>query len=435
MRRFAAKPLVRDSFVSLCGNAIGRITSLAVPVVIAARYGANIDTDAFYLVLAAALFAYNLLQGTLELSFVPVYSELRSKNNPETKRLVGSVILALVLGGAAIFAVIDVLIWSFAPMVLIHERQAFVRLIVWLTWEMSPLVIVFALVALFAALFNAERWFFAAGVVPALQSLGVVIFIFLLKARWDIHAASAGIFFGALAQVVFMVLWFKKKRSRIELALDYPYILKVLQAAAPLALTLSIFLIIPFVDRIIVTLFLQEGNVTALENATRLSQIPWSLGTVGYITVFLSWWSRKSSEGDVHYVRSTFKRLFAWSCAVFIPASILLFWGAFPLVELIFGHGKYPSGTLTATSEVFAYLALGYWAFMLRSTLIRFYSAQQNPSVITKAAIWDFCAHLLVSLLLVQTVGVATIGIATSVGYLVSLGYLMAYYLVNSRSP
>ena len=428
--RIGRNPLVRNSVLALLSNGIGRLGSLAVPIVIANQYGANTNTDAFYLALSIATFFLNLFQGILELAFLPLYSEFASKNRQESKRLVGSLVWGLTFLSSALALVVGMVIWGFAP--LFVEKQS-VQIFTRLTWEVAPAIILFALVALFTAVFNAERWFVAVGMMPALQSLAVVCFILLLRPIWNIHAVSGAIFAGTLIQVISMYLFYRKQNSGLELRLHQDHLIRVLGAAAPLALMLALFAIMPVLDRLIVTVFLPSGNVTAIENAMRLSQIPWSLGTVGYLTVFLSWWSSKNAEGDSQFVTSTFKALFLLSCLVFIPASLLLYWGAEPLVRLAFGHGKYPTETVTATASVFAYFGLGYWAFMLRSTLIRFYSAQQSSSVIAKVAVWDVCAHVLIAWVLVGKMGVASIGIATCTGYVVSLAYLLNYHWNSSR--
>jgi putative peptidoglycan lipid II flippase len=121
--------------------------------------------------------------------------------------------------------------------------------------------------------------------------------------------------------------------------------------------------------------------------------------------------------------------LFIFSSIVFIPLSFLLYWGALPIIRTVFGYGKYSDAAVIASAEVFGYYCLGYWAFMLRSLLIRFYSSQQDIHSIGRAAVIDFSVHLLAIFLLVERTGIAAFGIATTVGYFVSLGYLLFYYL------
>jgi len=106
-----------------------------------------------------------------------------------------------------------------------------------------------------------------------------------------------------------------------------------------------------------------------------------------------------------------------------------------PIVSIVFRYGQYSDTAVIATSEVFGYYCLGYWAYMLRSTLIRFYSAQQNTPVIVKASILDFCVHFLVIFLLIEKKGIATFGIATTIGYFVSLGYILFYYFKLKDVP
>ena len=428
MKSISNRPLIHGSVRSIVGNGVGRIGSVAVSIIIAYQYGANVHTDTFYLIFAVVTFFLNFFQGTLELAFIPIYSEVSRKNGPEVARFLGSILLNILLVTAGIALFIDILVHYFAPFFLPGKTQDLVPLAIRLTWEMSPLIIGVAVSALFFALFNAERLFMTAGLMPLFPSLGIIIFVFVFKNVWDVQALSFGLLFGTLLQAYVIYLICKKKSFKLEWAIHNPYFHKILRMASIQGFAIILFSAMPVIDRMIVSFFLQEGNVTAVENATRLCQIPWSLATVGYINVFFSWWSHKSGEGDLAYVNASFKKLFIFSCIVFIPVSLLLFWGAGPIARIVFGYGKYSNDAVIATSEVFGYYCLGYWAYMLRSTLIRFYSAQQSTHVIVMAAFLDFCVHFLVVFLFIERMGVATIGIATTIGYSVSVGYIFIHY-------
>jgi len=229
---------------------------------------------------------------------------------------------------------------------------------------------------------------------------------------------------------VCVIYWIcKKKGFQLKWTFSSSYFDKILRIGSIQAFALFLSAAIPIIDRVVVSIFLREGHVTALENAVRLLQIPWSLATVGYMNVFFSWWSSKSAESDWGYVNASFKKLFILSSIFFIPLSLLLYWEALPIITIVFGYGKYSDTAVMATSEVFGYYCLGYWAFMLRSILIRFYSSQQDIHSIGRAAMIDFLVHLLIIFLLIDKAGIATFGIATTIGYFVSLGYLLFYYL------
>ena len=429
------RPLIHGSVRSIIGNGIGRVGGLFVSIIIAAQYGANVQTDVFYLVFAVVTFFLNFFQGTLELAFIPIYSEVSRKKGPEVAKFLGSILLSILLVTAGIALFIDILVHYFAPFFFPGKIHDLVPLAIRLTWEMSPLIIGVAISALFFALFNAERLFMMAGLMPFFPSLGIIIFVFAFKNVWDVHALSFGLLFGTLLQAYVIYLICKKKSFKIDWTIRNPYLHKILRIASIQGFAVLLASLMPVIDRMIISIFLQEGNVTAVENATRLCQIPWSLATVGYINVFFSWWSHKSSEGDLVYVNASFKKLFIISCIVFIPVSLLLFWGAGLIVRIVFGYGKYSNDAVIATSEVFGYYCLGYWVYMLRSTLIRFYSAQQSTHVVVKAAIWDFSIHFLIILLFIERVGIAIVGIATTVGYFVSFGYLFVYYFRFKNVP
>jgi putative peptidoglycan lipid II flippase len=434
LRWISNRPLIHGSITSLIGNGIGRIGGLAATIIIAVQYGATHHMDVFYMLFAMVAFFLNLFQGALELSFIPIYSEIRSKSTSETKRFLGSMLLYLLLLTIPFVILIDLLVWYFGPFFLAGQNQDFIHLTVRLTWEMSPVIIGVAVSALFIALFNAERLFMAAGLMPFFPSFGIIIFALLLKEAWGVQALSIGFLFGTMLQIFVMFAYFQRKEFQLEWGRHHSYLSKVLKIASLQTFALFLASIMPVMDRVIVSFLLSEGNVTAIENATKLCQIPWSLATVGYINVFFSWWSRKGSEGDLVYVNTSFKKLFVLSCVVFIPISLLLFMGSLPIVKITFGYGKYDEAAIRATSDVFGYFCLGYWAFMLRSILIRFYSVQFSTPIIAKAAIWDFCVHFLILFLFIKKMGIATIGIATMIGYFFSLGYLLIHYFKFKNS-
>jgi putative peptidoglycan lipid II flippase len=422
-----SNPVVRDSVISLASNGLGRAGNLTASVVIAAEFGANHQTDIFYLIYGVLVFFLNLFHGTLELSFIPVYADLSRNNVSETNRFLGSIIVNLLVLGAVATFFIDFGVWALSHS-LVGPSEKLIPLAVKLTWEMSPMIVISAISALFVALFNAERWFATAGAMPICQPAGIVICSYFWGSSWGIHALPTGLFAGGVFQVVTMYFLFTARKCKPVFTRYSPHLSKVFKASGPLLFGLCVFAVMPLIDRAIVSFLLPGGNVTALENATRLTQIPWSLATVGYINVFFSWWSSKGSEGESVFVISSFKKLFGLSVLVFVPVSLLLYWWATPLVMLVFGYVKYSETALVATAEVFSFLSLGYWAFMLRSTLVRYYSAQRNVSLIAKAAIWDFCVHIVVLLLFIERVGVLVVGLATSLGYLASLGCLVARY-------
>jgi len=317
------RPLLHGSVRSIAGNGVGRIGGLFVSIIIAAQYGANVYTDAFYLIFAGVAFFLNFFQGTLELSFIPVYSEIRSTNKPEKERFLGSIFLRILFVTAAIAILADILIWFLAPIFGGDQRRDLSYLTIRLTWEMSPLVIGLGVSALFMALFNAERLFMTAGLLPFFPSLGIMIFILLLRDVWGIHALSFGLLFGGLLQVCVIYWICKKKGFQLKWTFTSSYLDKILRIGSIQAFALFLSAAMPIIDRVLVSVFLREGHVTALENAVRLLQIPWSLATVGYINVFFSWWSFKSAESDREYVNASFKKLFIFSSIVFITLSLL----------------------------------------------------------------------------------------------------------------
>ncbi len=421
-------PIIKGSIRSLIGNGVGHLGSFVVSIMIASLFGATIYTDAFFIVFSIIAFFATIFRGALDLSFIPAYAEVRNKGLSETRKFLGSMILNILWVTLGIIILIDILVWIWADLLFKHPAQELLSTTIRLTWEMSPAIIGVGGSALFIALFNAEKMFMEAGLVPLFPSLGIILFAFFFKDKWDVHALSLGLLLGTLFQIGIVYLYSLKKGFRFNWTFYHPHLSKTLRMASFQTFAIFLASLIPVIDRVIVSFYLPAGNVTAVENASRLCFILWALGNVGYINVFFSLWSQKSSEGEIPYLKASFRKLMILSCFVFIPASIIIFSFSLPIVKLAFGYGKYTDTAILATSEVFGYYMLGYWAFMLRSTFIRFYSARQRTSLIVHSAILDFSVHFVALYLLIQRVGIGVIGIATTIGYIVSLGYLVICY-------
>jgi putative peptidoglycan lipid II flippase len=414
---------VRDSFLSLVSNGVGRIAGFAGVVVIAAQYGATIETDIFFLILAGILFLTALGQSFFDLWFIPTYLRYKNQSATTQSAFLGSVMGAIASLGTLLSIGSDALVSHAAVMYGNYGSEDAARVLVQLTYEMSPLVVLYWLSGVGIAVLNAEQRFIAAGLMPSISWISTVPLAVYAKHSLGIHALSIGLVIGTSCQIgVLLVLL---KRSGIAISLGHHHcaiMMDKFREPASLLLGLAMLSFMPFMDRLLVSYLLPSGNVTALENASRLTQIPWTLAAVGYMNVYHSWWVKKASEGDIQSLSRSFWKLIMVSFVLFIPISVLLYLQALPIAAITFKHGKYSVEALIGTADVFAYYCLGYWAFMLRSTFIRYYSARENIAIIRQIALLDISAHTVSALMLVPILGIGGIGIASSFGYVASLG-------------
>jgi putative peptidoglycan lipid II flippase len=419
------RQLIRESIFSLVSNGVGRIAGFVGVIVIAAQYGANSETDIFFLILAVVLFITSLGQSFFDLWFIPAYLQQREQSAADLRALLGFVVGAIVCLGILLSIGSDVLVSHAAAMYGNYGTEDTARVFVLLTYEMSPLVVLYWLSGVGIAVLNAEQRFTAAGLMPSVPWISTIPFALYLKDVLGIHALSIGLIAGTSCQAMIVYVLLVRQGLAISFGTWHPATVQSRNGTS-LFMGLSLFSAIPILDRILVSCFLPSGDVTALENATRLIQIPWTLATAGYINVFHTWWAARMSEGKLEYARSSFRKLFTISSIVFIPISFFLFWEGLPIVEFTFGRGRYSNEAIHATAQTFAYYCLGYWAFMLRSTVIRFYSAHQSTGVVLGSAIWDISVHLIAALFLIERVGIGGIGMASSLGYIASLVYAMS---------
>jgi len=424
------------------GTLISRILGYARDILLARFMGAGLVADAFFAAYKIPNLLRHLLgEGGFSPAFVPVTSEyLENKSQEETRRFISAsaFILALILGILCIIGVI------FAPAItrivapgFLSEPEKF-RLTAQLTRIIFPYAFAICLAAFVMGILHSLRKFFIPALAPAFFNLTIIAYLLI---AWNY--VSKPVQFLAVAVVIggfvhLAVELFPLKRSGYfpgpppRKPFSHPGVRQVGKLLIPALIGVSVVEINSLVDTICAS-FLVSGSVTALYYSNRLVQLPLAIFGTAIATVALPVMSTASAKGNIQDIKDTIVHGVNLAIFAALPAAIGLILFAKPIIQVLFGYGKFDISAVNLTAWALLFYAFGLASFsMVKIFASCFYSLKDTATPVRIAAIAmlvNVGMNLLVVLqpTLKRVLGVGGLALATSLSSTLNLILLIVY--------
>jgi putative peptidoglycan lipid II flippase len=399
------------------GNGIARLGGLVVAIAVAAVFGANESTDAFYLALAVTLYAFDIARIAFEGAVIPSVAMYLTQGRHVVDAFLGAAAKYWIIAAGLICVAalgVGLPLASGSP----GTGAQAIRYGAALSLVLIPL----GLSGLGNAVLLAEKRFFVPAVSNAARPAFAVVGLLVLPDSWGLWSLIVGYVVGGVVQlvVVITVLYHRGYRWSLEGSLK--------EAHAPLKLALPIVIggllinLNPVVDRFIVALALPASNVTIFENAFRTYGALTSLLYSSIGVVLISHWSSMYARRQYSRLARSLRGVGVISVVALLPITAVLVIGAEPIIDLVLGRGAYESADVAITASTFVMFAIGLWPFFAAGIGSRFLYATGKTFIAVTTASIAVVANLIADIVLLQWLGLQGIALATSVTYaLVSL--------------
>ncbi len=414
---------------------LSRVFGYVRDMVIAGVFGAGWMSDVFI----AAFRVPNLLrrmfgEGSLAVSFIPVFSEYLDARGPEeAQRLAGAAIrlLALVLVVATILGII------FAPWIVkalafgFTETPEKFALTVSLTRVMLPFVFFIGMVALFMGVLNVFGQFAAPALAPVLLNLamiGSVLTATRLSADpvfW-LYGLATGVVIGGVLQLLLQLPYLVRHGIRFwrQSQLYHPGLRKIALMFLPATFAAAVVQINSLIGNLLAS-FQPEGSISYLYFADRLVQFPLGVIGISAATATLPAFSRQASASDSAAIGDTFTHATNMVLFIIVPAMAGLIVLREPIVALLFQRGAFDAVAARLTADALLYYAVGLWAFAALRIVTAVFYAQQDVRAPVGCAVISILANLLFGLVLASMMGQSGIALALSLSAIVNLALLL----------
>lgn len=339
-------------------NALTQASSFILFAAIAALFGANWQTDAFFLALAVPALVINPLNNSVASAFIPLLTKYRVLRPEALGGVLGSALVHVsifaVLASVALALAVPLGLSLVGGQLQEHtERLAREHILLLL-----PMIVAQAASSVLGAAYNAAGRFATPAAAAATRYLATLLLVVVLRPALGVTSLPIAFSGASLVQLVLLAARWTALATplRFTRAVDPPA-RRSLWLALPLMAgnTLQQF---GFLISRVLAAHLSEGSVSVLDYASRLAVGMMELVTSGVFLVTLADWSEVVARSRTQDLRRKLGETLRLVLFIIAPIAGLTVGLAVPLVTLVFERGAFAATFTPVTAAVLALLAL-----------------------------------------------------------------------------
>jgi putative peptidoglycan lipid II flippase len=410
------------------GTFLSRILGFLRDMVIANFFGAGMAADAFFVAFRLPNLWRRLVgEGSLTISFIPVYTEYLTKRSEEESREVTHI--AFTIAGV-ILLILTALGILFSPILIRIIAPGFYKipekfqLTVTLNQIIFPYLFFMGLFALCMGILNSLRHFFAPAIAPIFLNISIIVSVFLFYHTFEkpVFALALGVLAGGVIQFLFQIpfLWKKGISFRFNFNYRHPAIKRIGSLMIPGLIGTAVYQLNVFIDTIFAS-FLPSGSVSYLFFADRLMEFPLGIFAIAVGMASLPSLSQLASRGEVEELKETLSFTFRLVSFISIPAMVGLIALKTPIINLLFQRGLFDYHATVMTAKALLFYSVGLWAIAGSRTVVPAFYSLQDTWTPLKIALICLGANVILNSILIYPMKHAGLALATSLSSTLNL--------------
>ncbi|HEY1723435.1 MAG TPA: lipid II flippase MurJ [Magnetospirillaceae bacterium] len=397
-----------------------RVAQAVQSIVIAARFGAGDQVDAY---LAALILPQTLLiigAQSFATALVPAYLQRRTTDGEAA----ATELAARAFGfGIAGMAIATLGLWILGQPLISLTAHGFAdakrdTTWVYLLW-LAPLVFCQGAVAIGTALINARDRFAWAALVPTVTPMLVIAILVLPFAGIDMRAVSIVTFVGALIEGAIVVLMAR------HIGLPWPRMTGKKGGGLGRLFGQNLFLAGSFIfnsgNPIIGQFFASHApsGIAIMNYGSKVVVALLALAALPLATVVLPYFSAQTAQKDFVRLQRNLRHWGLVIVAVTVPATIVLIAASHPIVRILFEHGQFTAQDTDAVVDVQRAYLIQIPAYIFGTLGGRMMVALGLARQVFWVTIVNFVVNVGFGYILFQAMGVPGIALATSLMFIV----------------
>jgi putative peptidoglycan lipid II flippase len=420
------------------GTLLSRILGFLRDMVIANFFGAGMAADAFFVAFRIPNLWRRLVgEGSLTISFIPVYTEYLTQKSEEENREVTHI--AFTIAGV-ILLILTVLGILFSPILIRVIAPGFIQipekfeLTVTLNKIIFPYLFFMGLFALCMGILNSHRHFFAPAIAPIFLNISIIVSVFLFYHTFKVPVMTLalGVLAGGVIQFLFQIpfLWKKRITFRFNFNFRHPAIKRIGSLMVPGLIGSAVYQINVFVDTIFAS-FLPSGSVSYLFFADRLMEFPLGIFAIAVGMASLPSLSGLASQGKMEELKETLSFTFRLVSFISVPAMVGLIALKTPIINLLFQRGQFDYSATEKTAFALLFYSVGLWAIAGSRTLVPAFYSLQDTWTPLKIALICLGTNVIFIAILIFPLKHGGLALATSLSS--TLNLLLLFWKLNSK--
>lgn len=401
---------------------LSRVLGFVRDLVFAHVFGANANTDAFFVAFKIPNFLRRLFaEGAFATAFVPVLTEYKTTREfNDLKTFVDHVAgtLGLVLLIVTLIGVVGapLLVMVFAPGFIDEPvKQQLATDMLRLTF---PYLLFISLTAFAGGVLNAHGRFGIPAFTPVLLNLVLIACALWMAPMMEqpITALAWGVLIAGVTQFVFQLPFLNQLKllPRFKVAPKDEGVRRVGRLMLPALFGVSVTQLNLLLDTLIAS-FLVSGSISWLYYSDRLMEFPQGILGVAIATVILPGLAQKHAEKSPEAFSHMLDWGLRWILVFGIPSAVGLLILAGPMIATLFQSDVFDQhDVLMAQQSLWAY-GLGLLPFMLIKVLAPGFYSRQDTKTPVRIAVIAMVSNMVLNIILVFPLQHAGLALATSI--------------------
>ncbi|WP_171402602.1 murein biosynthesis integral membrane protein MurJ [Acinetobacter haemolyticus] len=442
----SAMALWRSTVIVSAMTMLSRVLGLVRDIVLLNVFGAGKDFDTFVVAFRIPNFFRRLFaEGAFSQAFIPVLTEYKtSRTHAEVQilisRVFGCLLTAMSLLTLIAMIAAPVIIYIYAPG--FHNDPEKFALAVDMFRLTIPYLMFMSLTAFASSILNSYGSFASPAFAPVLLNIAMIAGAWWLTPFMaePIMALGWAVVVAGVLQLAIQIPELWKKKLLIPPKVDFKHegVDRILKLMLPALFGVSVTQINLLLNTIWAS-FMQDGSVSWLYSAERMTELPLGLIGVAIGTVILPSLSARHAEQD----QTKFRGMLDWAAKIImlvgIPASIALFMLSTPIIQALFQRGEFTLEDTQMTALALQCMSAGVISFMLIKVFAPGFYAQQDTKTPVRVGLIAVAANAILNVLFIGLFKLngweaehMALAMASSGSALVNAGLL--YYYLHKRN-
>ncbi len=438
--------LWRSTIIVSAMTMLSRVLGLVRDIVLLNVFGAGKDFDTFVVAFRIPNFFRRLFaEGAFSQAFIPVLTEYKtSRTHAEVQilisRVFGCLLTAMTLLTFVAMVAAPAIIYLYAPG--FHDDPEKFALAVEMFRLTIPYLLFMSLTAFASSILNTYGSFASPAFSPVLLNVTMIAgaWGFTQFMAEPIMVLGWAVVVAGVLQLAIQIPELWKKNLLIPPKVDFKHegVDRILKLMLPALFGVSVTQINLLLNTIWAS-FMQDGSVSWLYSAERMTELPLGLIGVAIGTVILPSLSARHAEQD----QAKFRGMIDWAAKVImlvgIPASIALFMLSTPIIQALFQRGEFTVEDTQMTALALQCMSAGVISFMLIKVFAPGFYAQQDTKTPVRVGLMAVAANAILNVVFIgffklidwQAEHMA-LALASSGSALVNAG--MLYFYLHKRN-
>lgn len=397
---------------------VSRVLGLVRATIIAYYFGASSATDAYFSAFKISNFFRQLLgEGALGSSFIPLYNEkVEIEGEEKGKEFIYS-ILNLIFVFSTIITLLMIIFSNGIIELIVNGFPVETKILASkLLKIMSVYFIFISLSGMICAMLNNFKQFAIPASTSIFFNLAIIVASMCFSKTFGIDALAYGVVVGGLFQFLVVLPSFFKivKGYSFKINWQDPYLKKIFIMMCPMLVGIVARQVNTIVDQVFAS-YLQEGGVTALENATRLYLLPVGVFGVSISTVIFPVLSKAVAKDDLKTAEDNIVKGLNILLFLIIPSIAVLTFYATDVIRLTLSYGKFGEEAVKVTSEALLYYSLGLYFYTGIYLMTRAFYSMKNSAYPVKFSIISIGINIVLNFLLIKPLAYKGLALSTSI--------------------